>query len=399
MADSGEKITISSGLIEIEDGSYYGRKDITAVNFGKNACSLGRVGAQAFAYCTNLKSVELPDSVNWIGENAFSICESLTSITLPRGLKKLSPGILASCHALKSVKLPENLREIGDNAFIGTGLTSIEIPDSVKHIGREAFRACEQLESVNIPPGVEEIHSETFSGCHSLKNIALPEGLKIIGERAFINCHALEEIYIPGSVEYIGSEAFEYSGLKTLVIGEGVTTLPYSAFFDCHRLEKIVIPKSVENIDEYAFYNTGHFRELSVSGYRAVITSEMSFSPNTTAFIRRAKHIADHEIFSDRLVRDLRVPLFVDMYGKTHDPKLVKYLIQDGQFAVENAIESYNIAAISAFTEIKDLINKDNIDLFIKTAIKAENKEAYLILVKHKEEISGFENGYDRFKL
>ena len=47
-----------------------------------------------------------------------------------------------------------SVTSIGNDAFLGSGLTSVTIPNSVTSIGNEAFRGCSGLTSVTIPNSV-----------------------------------------------------------------------------------------------------------------------------------------------------------------------------------------------------------------------------------------------------
>ena len=70
------------------------------------------IGEWAFAGCSGLTNVTIPDSVTSIGESAFFDCSGLTSVTIP-----------------------DNVTSIGDETFSGfSGLTSVKIPDSVTSV-------------------------------------------------------------------------------------------------------------------------------------------------------------------------------------------------------------------------------------------------------------------------
>jgi len=60
------------------------------------------IASSAFERCSNLVSVEFPDSIRNIGNNAFASCKKLTEI-----------------------KLPLSIQSLGDNVFRGTNITDI----------------------------------------------------------------------------------------------------------------------------------------------------------------------------------------------------------------------------------------------------------------------------------
>ena len=99
---------------------------IPAIYEGKPVTSIGMC---AFEYCTNIESIEIPDSVTSIGYEAFYNCTNI-----------------------ESIEIPDSVTSIGDSAFYYcTSLESVVIPDSVTSIGYDAFAGCVSLTWVCSP--------------------------------------------------------------------------------------------------------------------------------------------------------------------------------------------------------------------------------------------------------
>ena len=145
-----------------------------------------QIGKYAFAGCTNLTSVTIPNSVKYIEKKAFSGCQSLTSVTIPNSVVKIGNYAFELCRSLTSVTIPEFVYTIGDFAFMRcSALTSITIPKYVTTIGPGAFGACTSLTSITIPEGVTSLESAAFSGCSSLTSITIPSTVNRIGMGVF----------------------------------------------------------------------------------------------------------------------------------------------------------------------------------------------------------------------
>lgn len=82
-------------------------------------------------------------TVTSIGQSAFAGCTSLRSITLPDSLKTIGDSAFKDCIEIESVDLPEGLKTIGDSAF-SLGKTALH--------GKSA-----RLEYINIPSTVKEL--------------------------------------------------------------------------------------------------------------------------------------------------------------------------------------------------------------------------------------------------
>ena len=101
-----------------------------------------------------------------IGAEAFAGNDGLTKIAFakePR-LRELKERAFADCTRLKKLVLPEGLESIGDEAFKNDhALMSLTVPDSVTEVGRSVMEGCPvQIEVICAPGSVMAEHMETY---------------------------------------------------------------------------------------------------------------------------------------------------------------------------------------------------------------------------------------------
>jgi len=145
-----------------------------------------------------------------IDNGAFADCSSLREIRIPDGVTEIHGFAFDGCSSLQEIHIPDGVTEIPGGAFSGcSSLRELHIPDGVTEIGWYAFSGCSSLREIHIPEGVTEINIHTFSGCSSLREIYIPEGVTEIPGFAFAGCSSLQEIHIPDGVTEIGEDAFE----------------------------------------------------------------------------------------------------------------------------------------------------------------------------------------------
>lgn len=159
---------------------------------------------------------------------------------------------------------------IGNEAFIGYGITSVTIPNNVISIGLYAFKGCSNLSIVHIGNGITSIDKEAFSGCKSLTSFIIPNGVTTIEEHTFENCSGLTSCTVGSGVTSIGNYAFKNcSGLTSINIPSGVTSIGFQTFYNCSSLTSINIPSGVTSIGNYAFQSctnlTGAIRLYSIT--------------------------------------------------------------------------------------------------------------------------------------
>ena len=265
--------------------------------------SVTTIGSAAFYYCTGLTSINIPESVTTIGNSAFYGCSKLESINIPENVTTIEEGAFSGCSSLTSIVIPENVTTIGSYAFRGcTGLTSIKLPSTLTTIGDYAFYNCSSLESINIPENVTTVGQSAFYGCGSFTSIVIPENVTTIGQSAFYGCSSLKSITLPfvgytkdgtsntyfryifGASSYsdyclpaslknvvitggttIADHAFyECSNITSIEIPDSVTTIGYQAFYGCSNLTSITLSDTLTTIGQSAFYNCTNFTSIEI---------------------------------------------------------------------------------------------------------------------------------------
>lgn len=167
------KYTVKNGDLVVsgyDEAFFKGEaKIITQLIYDGRAMKVQAIGESAFAECTNLKYIDIPDGVTSIGEYAFFECNSLASITIPESVTIIDNCAFSRCFGLTSLTIPNGVTNIGSYVFGNcNSLTSVAIPNSVTTIGTGAFYNCSELTSITIPENVTSIESGAFEGCSHL---------------------------------------------------------------------------------------------------------------------------------------------------------------------------------------------------------------------------------------
>lgn len=196
------------------------------------------IGDRAFYGCSFLKTITLPEGIDYIGKNAFED-SGIESIKIPKSVRCIEDEAFAYCSMLTSITLPEELQELGEDAFYRcTSLTSATMPSTLTEI--RGFNGCASLKSVVLSENTVIIDANAFEGCSSLKSITIPNTLTEIGKYAFSDCFALESVEMSKNIAKIDESAFAQCYLlKSIDLGEKLTYLGDVSFENCVSLESI----------------------------------------------------------------------------------------------------------------------------------------------------------------
>ncbi len=114
MVDKSNTVYHSAGNCLIETKSktlIAGCKNSTIPTDG----SVTSIGGSAFAGCSSLTSINIPNSVTSIGVCAFSSCSSLTSINIPNSVTSIGEWAFVSCRSLKNIYCKVRIKPWGWN--------------------------------------------------------------------------------------------------------------------------------------------------------------------------------------------------------------------------------------------------------------------------------------------
>ncbi len=229
----------------------------------------------AFAWRSDLQSIEIPSGITDIGYHAFYRCSSLQSVIIGDGVTSIGNSTFYGCSDLRKIK-------------IGAGVTSIDF---------QAFAECASLRIVDIGENVTKIGGKAFSGCVNLLSVKLPLSLTSIGFEAFGGCYRLIEIcnnshiYIRAGSEENGSIGYyarniynDRNGVTKIIEEEG-----YSFYIDKNKNERyllsyygtetdLVLPKYITSnaydIYDYAFRDRTDLQSIVMDGAIKYIRTE-----------------------------------------------------------------------------------------------------------------------------
>lgn len=166
-----------------------------------------------------LKHVALDYKTGTIHPETLEIKEGTTSV---------AGYAFSDLSGVKSVKLPESLEYIGFAAFANMKkIEEIYIPASVSFIDRFAFEMCNSLKAINVSP--DNKYYTSIDGV--LYNKDCTELIKVpnIGQQSYT---------VPSTVKKIHNFAFAYSGVEVVDITSNATELmPYSVGYFMRRIK------------------------------------------------------------------------------------------------------------------------------------------------------------------
>ncbi len=128
--------------------------------------ALTQIGGNAFGH-TKITSIVIPANVQTIDAKAFTECKNLNTVIFEKESKLEAlyndyetvsdnasiGGVFSYCTSLKNIELPSTLEHIGTSTFYGCSmLEKIEIPSKVDALRRLVLGQCSSLKEVSFAP-------------------------------------------------------------------------------------------------------------------------------------------------------------------------------------------------------------------------------------------------------
>ncbi len=317
-----DSVAFSTGLKTIGDYAF-NRCSLTSVYLHEGVTSIGDYAFAALASWSGtgrIRVAMLPESLTTLGTNLFEY-QVLHRVKLPSNLKTIPAGTFAYCSELRNIDLPVGLEKIGDNAFDNAGLITITFPSTLKEIGGSAFYRT-LLQNVVLPNSVETIGGVNnmygvFSHNYYLESVTLSSGMKNIPENAFLNCNKLTKVNIPVGITSIGTNAFSHCTLlSNITLPEGLTELGYSVFGGS-GIRTIQLPSTLNYIGDGMFYQCCSLTSFTIpSTITEIKDGAFSGCENlVSVIIPESVQSMGKRVFSNTALTEVNIPPSITMLG------------------------------------------------------------------------------------
>jgi hypothetical protein len=249
--------------------------DSSKLEYINNIDSIIDFGYSTFASCSQLISVNLPNSLTMIPNSAFYRSVNLRYFNGKDGI----------------LEMP-NVTKIGQGAFYGVlGLTEVVCP-KIKEIGEGntngAFQSCTNLRSISLPTSVEKIRSYSFYICSSLEieDLNFPF-LVELGEHSFYKTKLKKISNLGSTITVIGAATFDECSELTEVDLSSLANLTTinNSFGTCRKLSKVTLPNSITTLNNYAFINASSLPMINVHSVTTIGNKVFSGCSNLKTFI------------------------------------------------------------------------------------------------------------------
>ena len=288
-----ESVNLPASLNILGSSAFAECSRLTEVVFDQN-CPITSLPSSLFMKCVALRKVVLTENITCIEDDCMYECISLHTVDLRgnRVLSVIGASAFSGTISLRSLDIPDALTELGDFAFMGSGIEAISFSENFTSYGKGALSFCyfltqltvsednplfadednvlfdktkttvicvpsSRVGSYTLSDGVHTVGDYAFAGDSGLSEIILPESLVYINDHGFYSCAGLMSIHIPAGVKNIARFGFmNCYRLASVTFAENsqLMRLGYETFVNCGFTE-FVVPPTVESMSQYVFRN------------------------------------------------------------------------------------------------------------------------------------------------
>ena len=262
--------------------------------------NLQRIAAEAFAGCSSLKAIVIPERVAEVGASLFAGCAALEKVEVVSEkttfdsrngcnaiVRKADGCLVAGC---KTTVIAADVKALGEGAFMQQPLTAVVIPGSVATYGRKVFYGCDNIVTVMVGAKTPAAITADVFSCTGRATLVVPTGCIAAYQNAsvwkdFLKTIEMSSSTLPiqfadskvkelcvanwdqdGDGELSFAEAAQVTDLGSVFTSnttiqtfdelqyfQGLTKIGERAFYYCYRLTSVVLPENVSAIERYAF--------------------------------------------------------------------------------------------------------------------------------------------------
>ena len=219
-----KKVIIPDTVKSIGSNAFWGFDNLEEINI---PASLETLAAPVFPTLTKIKTItSRSPRFKAIGTLVYDdekktvvAAPSIENAVIPEDTKIIGTYAFYRNSNLKTVNIPSSLEKLEEGAFCQTSsLGDLDLKNTkITEIGRACFAECKNMTKITLPETLTSIGELAFYSCSGLKSVIIPASVTSIGDEAFGNCTALEVIYgKPGTAaeEYAKANNIEFKEVK-----------------------------------------------------------------------------------------------------------------------------------------------------------------------------------------
>ena len=325
--------------------------------------------------------VTIPRRIKEIWNDAFRNCSNLQKVIFAERSNSYSLRILnyafAGCTSLITMKIPNSTIEIGDYAFANcTSITGLDKNGNI-NVGLDPEFMIEEGNTLT-GPATLTLGEFVFSGCINLVNFTIPRQAGNIGSYNFSDNKSLKEIKFSeyARITTIGNYAFANSGLVKINVPYTVQKISNYAFTNCVGLKLVYLNRIIDegssdvtDIERNAFYG------LESKPNIKILVPPTYYQTYNTKLANLNKVVVRNQIDDTKkfaYVQDVEGQNSVTLtafIGEEEVLTIPRYIHVEGAAYLVNAVDKYltfeNVHSVlfdanCQITQIKDNAFKDN---------------------------------------
>ncbi len=298
--DSLTYVYLEDGTIEISSCT----EDVTAVEIPSaiDEIAVTSIGSEAFAACTALADVTIPESITNIDGSAFLGTPWLETKQAEDALVVVNNLLINATTATGDVVIPdevvsiESLAFTGDTETINTEVTSVTLGGGTVTLKDSAFYHCEALTTITLSDSLTTIGASAFADT-AITEMTIPASVTDVAGGAFAGAAALTAISVDASnTAYTSEDGILFDVEKTTIVAypankEGteytvsapITTIGAGAFASAVNLQAVVLSESVTAIEDDAFAGCSALGTITILNADCVIADGASTISNSVS--------------------------------------------------------------------------------------------------------------------